>query len=196
LLEAGGIDPSDVEVISQATRVERLLSATPMFSMPAYVHPLVAETWDTVGDALLGQASERAYPSRIFCSRHHDRRGCINREEVEALFVSHGFEVVLPEDLPLADQVALFERADVIGGFAGSGMFTSMFSGRPKHLILVAPDTYGPSNEYMISAVRGHRLDVAVGRSTSRTATEALRAPFAFDMADEGAWLHAVLDEL
>ena len=69
LLEAGGIDRSDVEVIREPMRVERLLSATPMFSMPAYVHPRIIETWDAVGAALRGQASERAYPSRIFCSR-------------------------------------------------------------------------------------------------------------------------------
>ncbi|HET7683798.1 MAG TPA: glycosyltransferase 61 family protein, partial [Marmoricola sp.] len=101
-----------------------------------------------------------------------------------------------PEELPLPDQVALFEHADVIGGFAGSGMFTSMFSQQAKHLILVSPDTYGPSNEYMISAIRGHQLDVAVGTSTSNETAEALRAPFALDMAEEGAWLRKVLDDL
>jgi capsular polysaccharide biosynthesis protein len=196
LLEAGGVDRSDVEVIGRATKVERLLSATPMFSMPAYVHPRIIETWDSVGAALRARAPERTYPSRIFCSRRHDRRGCTNRDEVEALFAAHSFEVVFPEDLPLPDQAALFEHADVIGGFAGSGMFTSMFSTRPQHLILVTPDTYGPSNEYLISAVRGHRLDVAVGRSVSQVRQEALRSPFTVDMAAEGAWLRDVLRDL
>ncbi len=196
LLEAGGIDPSDIEVIGGPTRVERLLSATPMFSMPAYVHPRITETWDAVGAALRTHATERNHPSRIFCSRHHKKRSCTNRDEVEALFAAHGFEIILPEELQLPDQAALFEHADVIGGFAGSGMFTSMFSDRPKHLILVTPDTYGPSNEYMISAVRGHRLDLAVGTSTSNVAAEALRAPFALDMADEGEWLSEVLGAL
>ena len=196
LLEAGGIDPADVVVIGEPTRVDRLLSATPMFSMPAYVHPRITETWDAVGAALRSGATERTYPSRIFCSRHHDRRGCTNRDEVEALFLPHGFEVVLPEELPLPDQAALFDHADVIGGFAGSGMFTSMFSPRPKHLILVTPETYGASNEYMISAVRGHELDVAVGRSTSHVAREVRRAAFTFDMADEGVWLSEVLHDL
>lgn len=196
LLEAGGIDPSDIVVIDEPTRVERLLSATPMFSMPDYVHPRITEIWDAVGASLRSQATERTYPSRIFCSRHHEKRKCINRDEVEALFAAHGFEVVLPEDLPLPDQAALFEHADVIGGFAGSGMFTSMFSQRPKHLILVSPDSYGPSNEYMISAVRGHQLDAAVGSSTSNVSTGVLRPPFALDMADEGAWLREVLDNL
>jgi capsular polysaccharide biosynthesis protein len=196
LLAAGGINRSDVVVIGEPVVVERLLSATPMFSMPAYVHPRIVETWDAVGSALRSRAGEREYPSRIFCTRHHDKRECTNREEVEALFTSYGFEVVLPERLPLPDQVELFHRADVVAGFAGSAMFTTLFSDRPKHLILVSPDTYGPSNEYMISAVRGNRLDLAIGHSASADAADALKAPFTVEMADEGAWLKDVLDRL
>ena len=196
LLEAGGIDRRDIEVIREPMRVDRLLSATPMFSMPAYVHPRIIETWDAVGAALRGRASERAYPSRIFCSRQDDRRPCVNRDEVESLFVAHGFEVVFPEQLPLPDQVAMFHEADVIAGYAGSGLFTTLFSDRPKHLVVITPDTYGPSNEYMISAVRGHRLDVAVGISQSKVGKEALRAPFVVDWATDGRWLTEVLDSL
>ena len=196
LLEAGGIDRSDVEVIREPVRVERLLSATPMFSMPAYVHPRIIETWDAVGAALRGQASDRAYPSRIFCSRQDDRRPCVNRDEVESLFVAHGFQVVFPEELPLPDQVAMFHQADVIAGYAGSALFTTLFSDRRKHLVVITPDTYGPSNEYMISAVRGHRLDVVVGISESTVGKESLRAPFVVDPATDGRWLTEVLDGL
>jgi capsular polysaccharide biosynthesis protein len=196
LLEAGGIDRSEVVVIGEPVVVERLLSATPMFSMPAYVHPRISETWDAVGSALRSRAGEREYPSRIFCTREHDKRECTNRAEVEELFSSYGFEVVLPEKLPLPDQVELFHRADVVAGFAGSGMFTTMFADRPQHLILVSPDTYGPSNEYMISAVRGHRLDLAIGHSVATEGADPLTTPFSVEMDDEGAWLRDVLDEL
>ena len=75
-------------------------------------------------------------------------------------------------------------------------MFTTLFSDRPKHLVLVSPDTYGPSNEYMISAVRGHRLDLAIGHSSVAEGGDPLKAPFTVEMGDEGAWLRAVLDEL
>ena len=135
-------------------------------------------------------------PSRIFCSRQDDRRPCVNRDEVESLFVAHGFEVVFPEELPLPDQVAMFHQADVIAGYAGSALFTTLFSDRPKHLIVITPDTYGPSNEYMISAVRGHRLDVVVGVSESKVGKESLRAPFVVDRATDGRWLTEVLDGL
>jgi hypothetical protein len=48
----------------------------------------------------------------------------------------------------------------------------------------------------MISAVRGHRLDVAIGHSTTTEGVDPLKASFTVEMADEGAWLREVLDRL
>ena len=200
LYAAAGIDLSDIELVDGPVRVSRLLSATPMFSMPAYVHPGIVHTWDRVGAALRAGASTVDHPSRIFCSRRHRRRACTNRAEVETLFADHGFRVVFPEELPLPDQVQLFHCADVVAGFAGSGMFTTLFSNRPKHLILLRPDTYRAGNEYMIAAVRGHQLDQVVSTVDPSVyedrPNQAVRAPFACDMDREGAWLRTILQEL
>ena len=172
-----------------------------MFSMPQYVHPRITETWDAVGQALLTRVTASQFSKRTFCSRRHDKRPCLNRTEVEELFASYGFEIVFPEDLPLPDQVAMFHAADVIAGFAGSAMFTTLFTDRPKHLILVAPDTYRPRNEYMIAAVRGHRLDRVIGRTPEIlpdgvSPRRPLRWPFSVDLAREGRWLEDVLRRL
>ena len=43
--------------------------------------------------------------------------------------------------------------ADVVAGFAGSGMFQIAFAGGPKHVILVGSESYTASNEYLISSV-------------------------------------------
>jgi capsular polysaccharide biosynthesis protein len=200
LLEAAGIDRCDVEVVRRPVRVERLLSASPMFSLPQYVHPRIVETWDAIGGALLDRAVPRERPQRLFVSRRHEKRACLNRLEVEGLFTSCGFQVVFPEEHPLPEQVALFHHADVIAGFAGSGLFTVMFTSRPKHLVTVVPDTYGPSNEYLIAAVRGHRLDEAVGTTPEALPPgvrrdKPLRWPFTVDIDAEGAWLRGILAE-
>jgi hypothetical protein len=73
-------------------------------------------------------------------------------------------------------------------------MFTSMLTDRPKHLVLVSPDTYAPSNEYMISSVRGHTIDVAVGTTPDPLPDgvdpdRPLSWPFVVDLEREGAWL-------
>jgi capsular polysaccharide biosynthesis protein len=197
---AAGIDVCDIEVVDAPVRVARLLSATPMFSMPAYVHPAIVDTWDRVGVALRALASTQSHPLRIFCSRRQERRACTNRDKVEALFAAHGFEIVFPEDLPLPDQVEMYHQADVVAGFAGSGMFTTLLSDRPKHVIVLRSDTYAARNEYMIAAVRGHRLDVVVAKADRSppydNPRQASLAPFALDFDAEGSWLRGVLDDL
>lgn len=200
LLEAAGIGGADVVVADGPVRVERLLAATPMYSMPHYVHPAILDIWDEIGEALRASALARDHPARIFCSRRHDKRACLNRLEVEDLFRGYGFEIIFPEEHPLGDQVAMFHHAEVVAGFAGSGMFTAMFSDRLRQVVVVSSDTYGPTNEYLIAAVRGHKLDMAVG-TTAAVLPEGVRPdkplswPFVVDMEVEGAWLRSVLDD-
>jgi capsular polysaccharide biosynthesis protein len=200
LLAAAGIARDDVVVIGGPVRVERLVAATPMFSMPEYVHPEIVSTWDSVGAALRSSSGLAEHPKRIFLSRRHDRRACLNRAEVEGLFTEHGFEIVFPEDHPLADQVELVHGAQVVAGFAGSAMFTTMLTDRLTHVVLVSSDTYRPTNEYLIASVRGHRLDVAIGTTSTVLANgvpdDRLEWPFHVDMDEEGAWLKEVLARL
>jgi capsular polysaccharide biosynthesis protein len=190
--EACGIPRDRVVRIDGQVRVERLLSGTPMFSNPSYVHPRIVETWDRVGDALAAQASPRDRPERIFVARRLAKRSCTNADEVEALFVDHGFEVVYPEDHPLGEQVALFRAARVVAGYAGSGMFTSAFVRRPQRLVLLGSTAYTPRNEVLIAAVRGHRIDSVVSRADEAD----VQSSFRVDLAREGPFLRSVLASL
>ena len=200
LLEAAGISRDRVTVIDRPVRVERLLGATSLFSMPYYVHPHVAATWDRIGSTLRERAPQRDYPRRIFCSRKIKKRACHNAREVDAFFARHGFEVVYPEDFPLPEQAAMFHEAEVVAGFAGSALFNVMFSDRPKHLVAVASETYTPRNEYLISALRGHRLDMSHSRpdeDDTKYQSKRFMSSFTFDFEREGQWLQdEVLSQL
>ena len=122
--------------------------------------------------------------------------------DVEALFESHGFTVLFPEDHPLPEQVRLVREADVVAGFAGSGMFQIAFAGGPKHVILVASESYTATNEYLISSVVGHRLDLALCRpdvpkpEDGGFSQEWYHSDFTFDDAREGVFLREVLASL
>ncbi|CAA9363310.1 MAG: hypothetical protein AVDCRST_MAG36-2825 [uncultured Nocardioidaceae bacterium] len=192
LMEAAGISRDRVTVIDRPVRVERLLGATALFSMPYYVHPHVAETWDRIGASLRERAPQRDYPRRIFCSRKIKKRACHNARDVDALFARHGFEVVFPEEFPLPEQAAMFHEAEVVAGFAGSALFNVMFSDRAKHLVAVASETYTPRNEYLISALRGHRLDMSHSRPDEddpKYQSKRFMSSFTFDFEREGQWL-------
>ncbi len=201
LLEAAGVSREEIELTRGPVRVETLFTASAMFSMPYYAHPRIEETWTAIGDRLDARAPDRTYPSRLFCSRRGGKRRCRNGAEVEALFVSNGFEVVFPEDHPIAEQVRMFRRAEVAAGYAGSAMFTAAFTGAPRHLISIRPESYTAINEYLICAVLGHRLDEVVCRPQvpqpeNRWSWAAFRSDFTLDPEREGRFLRRILQQL
>ncbi len=199
LLEAAGIARDDVYVATEPIEVESLVVASQMFSMPDFVHPEILRTYQSVGDALEADSRLAACPSRLFCSRRGRRSGH-NREEIEQVFIDAGFDVIYPEDYPLGDQVRLFRSADVLAGFAGSGMFQIAFAERPRQVILIGSESYNATNEYLIASVLGHRLDLVLCRPDTpragRFSPAAYHSNFTYDPDREGRFLQMVLADL
>jgi capsular polysaccharide biosynthesis protein len=202
ILSAFGITPADVHVFDSPCRPETLYSATSMFSLPDYVHPDMVRIWDRVAEHLLPRAAPGPQPRRIFCTRPAGhKRSATNTTAVEALFASHGFEVVRPETHPLADQIAMFRGADVIGGFAGSALFTAALCDTPKTILTVAPISYTARNEHLIAAARGHRI-ISAWSAPAEPHPEGwwsqavFAADFTVDLEAEGAWLERQLEAL
>ncbi|MDN5893832.1 MAG: glycosyltransferase family 61 protein [Nocardioides sp.] len=192
LYEAAGIGRDDMVLLDHPARVEHLISPGPMFSNPNYVHPAIAKTWRKVGDSLAAGATRTEFSDRIFCSRTIEKRSCHNREEVEQLFADRGFEIVFPEEHSVADQVQMFRHADVVAGFAGSGLFQLALVGAPKHVVIVASDRYTARNEYLMASVLGHSID----QVTCRPDEPHFQSDFTFDHMREGQWLAKVLEAL
>lgn len=193
IYEAAGIAREDVVLIDHPVRVPRLLSASPMLSNPEYIHPRLQETWQRIGDHLAAGATGGPRPARFFCSRRIKKRSCHNTDEVEQIFRDAGFEIVFPEDYSLGDQVEMFRSAEVIGGFAGSGLFNICFAERPLHVVTIASDAYDARNEYLFASVLGHRIDSI--RSVPDVPNE-FQSPFTFDVDREGESLRQVLAAL
>jgi capsular polysaccharide biosynthesis protein len=202
LLAAGGVQADRVVIAQEPTTVDVLVASSPMFGMPAYVHPAIATTYAEVGTGLAARSgADRPAPLRLFCSRRPGKRTCHNAAEVEALFAAHGFTVLFPEDHPLPEQVRMVREADVVAGFAGSGMFQIAFAGGPKHVIVVGSESYTASNEYLISSVVGHRLDLVLCRpdvpqEAPHFSNASYQSDFTYDDRREGGFLRRVLADL
>lgn len=204
LFGAAGIAEEDLVFVREPVQVPRLLAATPLLSMPQYVHPEIAHTWQQIGDRLLEAepaAGERDYPERIFCGRRLRKRRCHNAEEVEALFATYGFVVVHPEDHSLAEQVAIFRAAGVVAGFAGSALFNLCYSATPTRVLLIHSEAYAARNEYMIASVLGHDIDLVTcvpdrPQQPGSWSMKSMQSPYTFDFDREGRFLRKVLDEL
>jgi Glycosyltransferase 61 len=192
ILESAGIPGDDALVIAGAIRPHRVLAATPMFSQPQYASPRLVDTWDEVGRGAQRLAGPVKTPKRIYISRRRAGRWCHNGADLEAVFGEAGFSVLYPEDLPFAEQVATFRNADVIAGYAGSGMFTSMLCEQPVRIMLVCSEGYLPHNEQLIAAVRGHELDIFWSAPDDLEPN----ASFRFDFHREGRRLRQVLAQL
>jgi len=192
ILEAFEVAREDVVVIDGSARVERLVAATPMLSMPEYVSPRIAATWNRIAVAVSQRADDRPLPRRFFCGRRKETRLCNNSVDVEQVFSDAGFEIVFPETLPFSSQVALFQRADVVAGYAGSALFTLSLCPEPKRVLMLSSEAYTAKNEYLIAAVAGHEMDVFWSESDEARPN----SNYTFDFSREGRALSAVLADL
>jgi capsular polysaccharide biosynthesis protein len=192
ILDAVGVASADIMLVDGPVRVERLVAATPMFSMPDYVSPRIAPIWNVIGLTVGAQADGRPLPKRFFCGRNKKTRLCLNSDAVEEVFARAGFEILYPADLPFSSQVALFQQADVVAGYVGSALFTLCFCAEPKRVLMVAPEPYKGNNECLIAGVRGHEMDVFWSNANGPEQN----SHYYFDFEREGHCLREVLADL
>lgn len=196
IYRAAGIADDDVVLVDGPVRVERLLSAAPLFSNPAFVHPRITETWRRVGDRLAADAGDGPRPARLFCSRRLAKRSCRNAGEVEDRFREEGFAIVYPEDHPIPDQVAMFRSATVVAGFAGSGLFNLALVDHPVHVVLLRSERYTAHNEHLMAALLGHTIESLVSEPED---PDDFQSPFTVDLrrdSVEGRELDRILATL
>lgn len=203
ILEAYGIRGEDIHTFRDAVEVPSLISPMPLFHNLQYVHPLLRETFLRLGQNL--DTGQSPFGERIFLSRRPGMwRECLNMEELEAVFVDHGFDIIYPEDLSLREQASAFANAKAAAGYIGSGLYSAMFSTGPMDIIGFVNTSYVATNEYFISTVMNHRMhnfwcdDVkgnrdrdAAGRPLGPTNWD-----YRFDFERDGALLEQVLNDL
>jgi capsular polysaccharide biosynthesis protein len=202
LLTAYGIPESDITWSDRPVRLESVVGASPMWHNhePYYAHPDIRETWARMTSGLLAGA-EPARHERIFVSRGatlKERRGCRNQDEVERLFAARGYHVWYPEEVSLAEQVALFAGARVVAGFGGSAMSNLMHCRRLEAVVVISQNAYTARNEHLFASVLGAQLHYfwqraeveppRVGRSKASD-----RSSFTFDFGRYGEDLGRVL---
>lgn len=200
IFAAAGIRPEDLVAFpaDDSVIVERLIGVTPMFSMPDYVHPDIADVWSTLREHL-PRTGGTSQPDRIFVRRPDESiRTCHNEAAVVARFEAAGFVAVRPETMPLGDQAAMFAEATVIAGFAGSAMLNLLYCPTPKRVILVGPESYTSNNEYLIASVLGHEIDQIGSRPDlahppGQWSVDAFYSNYSFDFDREGLLLDEVL---
>jgi capsular polysaccharide biosynthesis protein len=67
-------------------------------------------------------------------------RALLNEQELIAALQGRGYQIVEPQNLPFEDQVRIFNRAKIVVGLGGAGMFNAVFC-KPKTKIVSIEST-------------------------------------------------------
>jgi capsular polysaccharide biosynthesis protein len=85
-----------------------------------------------------GRRKLRLYVSR----RGQSMRVMVNEIALEAALIRRGFQIVRPERMKVADQIALFADAETIVGPSGAGMANAMFAPEGCKVVEIQPENF------------------------------------------------------
>lgn len=129
-LVAFGIGPDRLEIqpTGMHTRVEKLWFATPVGHSSLGSGLVVQRVASRLRRHFVSDDLRRKSCDRLYISRHKatDRR-IVNESEILPLLEEYGFQTVLCEDLPLREQVVLFDKTAAIIGAHGAGLTNLMY---------------------------------------------------------------------
>lgn len=203
LFTAFGIDLSDIVWVDEPVWVESIVTATSMWQngAPYYVHPEIQSTWERLRTGLV--AHRPGGPSRIFVSRRPTlkNRACRNIAAVEEVFARHGFSIVFPDELTFAEQATLFGGAEVVAGFAGSGLYNILYTNQLTAFIVLSHEAYTARYEHLYTMVLGCATDYFwsspdVPHPVGGWSEQAYYSSWEFDFARNGSALEQVLADL
>ncbi len=133
--------------------------------------------------------SPRQRGRRIFIVRPNHIRAVSDREKWHTLAKDHGFELVSPELMPLAEQVRLMGETSHLAGEYGSGLHLSVFS--PPGLVVTAIRGSGRHPAFLQSGmgdVLGHKTGYLFGTNN----TSDLSSGFSINEKDLMACLRVI----
>jgi capsular polysaccharide biosynthesis protein len=156
ILKGLGLSPSDFVQFDEPTVVSRLIVPGPSFDEQHRGHPVFGEMCRAIGDAVAGPGPTIDKP--VYLSRLKLGGGVFSRMREEAAFAAAleegGVDIVSPETLPFAEQVALHARRRFVIG-TGSALHTSIFSRPPGWIVGLAPDGTVNTNLMLMDRLRG-----------------------------------------
>jgi hypothetical protein len=177
LLVAAGLAKDDIVKFDGLARCRRLLLATPSLGVEQYATPTASRLWGTIRDR--GARRDISLPDRVYFSRTGvAARPLLNESAVERIFERHGFTIVHPELLTVAQQMALAANALLIAGPSGSAMFNLAFQGRLRSAFILAREQGLQLAEMLFCAGGSSDLWYHAGKDAQHTVTPSGAKPW------------------
>lgn len=161
LLERLGIGPERIVHANSALQVEHLIVPETAMRTHHWIRPQMLSVWDRMA----GEAETPANsPTHVFLSRPPgSNRDVENLAEIESLFAEHGYAVVYPGRLSIAEQITLMRGASHVAGLVGSQTYLCMFQKPGGTNLFMAPRNFFLVDDALISTMRRHHMSVVLG---------------------------------
>jgi hypothetical protein len=161
LLDAFGVPSERIRTIPRAgVRVEALIAPEPGL----VTHRQVSAAQQFTYAKVTGRLSESAGGQKAYFSRRYvPERPLENIDRVEDLFKAHGFEIVHPEKLSIAEQIRVAKEATAIAGPVGSQMYLAAFQPPSKKTYVFAPCNFCLKDDLLLAMAGNRQLRMATG---------------------------------
>lgn len=113
-----------------------------------------------------GRESRRNPWRRIFLSRPSgSNRQLDNQAEVEGIFTSFGYEVILPDSLSLLEQARLARESKIIASMHGAGLSNVLFMREGGLVFEIFPQYYHDPSAMLCALLMGHSYHYMIART-------------------------------
>ena len=80
--------------------------------------------------------------ARTYISRRNSSRSPVNENEVEEIFMSYGFDIVILEEMSLEAQIKVISSSSIIAGIHGAGLTNSVWLSPGSKVLDIANEDY------------------------------------------------------
>lgn len=133
VLEAAGITRDRMEIITAATRFDKIIVPQEALHMLSNYRPGMEKIYNYIRSHSKPGNEKRIYLSR----RALKKRDTINEEYFEQFYRRRGYAIVYPEQLPFTEQVSLMAGAEEVVFVSGSLAQLSQFCGPGTRIVIL-----------------------------------------------------------
>ncbi|MCP9488907.1 MAG: glycosyltransferase family 61 protein [Solirubrobacteraceae bacterium MAG38_C4-C5] len=178
-LEAAGVPLERVLHVRTPTRFERLIVPARAYELHKASTPQQDLVWQRIGDFFDGgQRGRRVYLSR---SRFASTRTTGESLSLDEVFASRGFEIVHPQELDVATQVATARGSAILAGAAGSAMYLAAFQAPKQRSLVLTHRSFAFRDDQLIAHYRRARQAWYISDTVSADHDSPRRASWTID---------------
>ena len=154
MLKIFGIDSDKIEAINKPTRFKKVIIPALAVQRPDKIYREAL----LVRDRIVGNVAQCCKYDKIYLSRRSFPKAIdseFGEEQIEDFFRNNGFEVLSPELLPVAEQIAIFSSCPKIACLSGTIPHNIFFGNSNTKLIIVNKVTRINTTQLMLNQLSG-----------------------------------------